>query len=201
MTLEYTPPKSKQKHRNRNVTWYNPPYNKCMISNIGRDYLNLISKHFLSHRPLAKIFNRSNIKVSYSCTSKISQIIKGQNKKIETIHSTTHSNKQCNCRDKKTCPLRVGIKKHSTILGNWLQKNVVYRATVKTNRSVKHYIGDTEGTIKERIYNNKHSFTNRNYSTNTSLTTHIQHLKDKNISPTITREILKLAPAYSKESK
>ena len=84
------------------------------------------------------------------------------------------------------------------LLGNCPQKNVVYRATVKNNRSVKQYIGAMEGTIKQRIYNYKLSFTNRNYSTNTSLSTHIWHLKDMNILPTITRKILKIAPAYSK---
>ena len=82
---------------------------------MARDFLNLISKDFPNYSPQAKIFNRNNIKVSYSCTSNISQIIKGRNKKIETLHSSTHSNKQCNCRDKETCPL----------LGNCLQKNSV----------------------------------------------------------------------------
>ena len=33
-TLEYTPPKSKPKHSNRNITWFILPYNKCIISNI-----------------------------------------------------------------------------------------------------------------------------------------------------------------------
>ena len=187
-TLKYTPPKSKPKHRNRNITWFNPPYDKYITSNIRRDFLNLISKHFPNHRPLAKIFSRNNIKVSYSCTSNISQIIKDHNKKIETIHSTTHSNKQCNCRDKETCPLQ----------GNCLQKNVVYWGNVKTNSSVKQYIGATDGNIKQGTYNHKLSFTNRNYSTNTSLSTHRWHLKGMNISPTITWEILELAPTCSK---
>ena len=112
-TLEYTPLKSKLKHRNRNITWFNPPYNQFVTSNIGRDFPN--------HSPQAKIFNRNNLTVSDSCTSNISQLIKSYDKKIESIHSTTHSNNQCNCRDKETYPL----------LRNCQQKNVVYRATVK----------------------------------------------------------------------
>ena len=114
-TLEYTPPKCKSKHRNWNITLFNPRYNQCVTSNIGRDFLNLKSKDFPSQSPLDKIFNWNNIKVSYSYTSNVSQIIKGHNKKIETIHSNTQPKKQCNCRDKKTCPL----------LGNCLHKNVV----------------------------------------------------------------------------
>ena len=41
--LEFIPPKDKSKHRIRNIIWFNPPYNKCISSNIGRDFLNLIS--------------------------------------------------------------------------------------------------------------------------------------------------------------
>ena len=118
-----------------------------------------------------KIFKRNNINVNYSCTSNICQIIKGHIKEIEITHSNI-PNKQCNSRDKETCPL----------LGNCLQKSVVYRTTVKTNNPFKQYIGSTEGTIKQGIYDHKLSFTNRNYSTNTFLSIHFWHLKDKYIT-------------------
>ena len=158
------------------------------LYNRGRDFLNLITKHFPNKIPQAKIFNKNNIKVSYSFTSNMSQIIKKHNIKIASINSKTYPSNQCNCRVKIACPL----------LGKCPNKNVIYKAIVKTNNSVKHYIGATEGTIKLRIYNHKHFFTKRNYSSNTSLSSYIWHLKDTNISPTITWEILKLAPAYSK---
>ena len=58
-----------------------------------------------------------------------------------------------------------------------------------------------EGTIKQRICNHKLSFTNRNYSSNTSLSSYIWYIKDTNNSPTITWEILKQAPAYNRTSK
>ena len=105
--------------------------------------------------------------ISYDMLMRYCIYIKGLNKNIETIHSTTYSNKQCNCQDKEICSLQ----------GNCLLKNIVYRATVKTNCSVKQYIDAMEGTIKQRIYNHKLCFTNRNYSTNTSLSTHMWHLK------------------------
>ena len=95
----------------------------------------------------------------------------------------------------------VGIKKHAPQLGNCLQENVVYRATIRTNNSIKQYGDETEDTVKQRIYNHKLSFTNRNYSTNTSLSIYIWRLKDMNISRTITWEILKLVPAYSNTSR
>ena len=85
---------------------------------------------------------------------------------------TRHPFNQCYCRVKSTCPL----------LGKCLYKNI--KDTVKTNNSVKHYIGATEGTIKQN-FSTINFFTNRNYSSDTSLSSYIWHLKDTNISPTI----------------
>ena len=121
----------------------------------------------------------------------MSQIIKKHNKKIASTNITTHPSNQCNCRVKSTCPLPEKC----------LYKNIIYKATVKTNNSVKHYISVTEDTIKQRIYNHKLSFKNRNYASNTSLSSYIWHLKDTNISPTITWVILKQPPTYNKTLK
>ena len=71
------------KHRSRNIIWFNPPYNKYISSNIGRDFLNLISKHFPNKSPLVTIFNK-NIKISYSCTNNVAQII------IKTYKKKSH---------------------------------------------------------------------------------------------------------------
>ena len=103
-------------------------------------YKNLIYKHCFY---IAKIFNKNNIKDSYSCTNNMLQIIKKTQQKIASTNSTTHPSNQCNCRVKNTCSLPE----------KYLYKNFVYKATVKTNNSVKYYIGTTEGTIKQRIYN------------------------------------------------
>ena len=89
-TLKYTHPKGKPKHTNRNITWYNPPYNKCVTSNIGRDFLNLITEHFPNKSSVVKIFNRNNVKISYSCSSNMSQIIKKNTTKTR-IHQQYHT--------------------------------------------------------------------------------------------------------------
>ena len=51
--------------------------------------------------------------------------------KIKTLHRNKHPNKHAT----------VEIKKHAPLPGNYL-KNVVYRAYVKTNNSVKQYEGE-----------------------------------------------------------
>ena len=119
----------------------------------------------------------------------MAQIIKKHNKKIASTNSTPQPYNQCNCRVKSTCPQT----------NKCLYTNTIYKSTVKTNNSVKHYISATEGTIKQRMDNHKHSFKYRNYAFNNSLSSYIWQLKDTIISHTITWEILKQAPANNKK--
>jgi hypothetical protein len=44
-------------------------------TNIGRNFLSLIDKHFPSFFSFHKIFNRNTVKVSYSCMSNVKSII------------------------------------------------------------------------------------------------------------------------------
>ena len=61
-------------------------------TNIGREFLNLVSKHFPKKHRYNKIFNKNTVKVSYSCTDNLQTIIKKHNRKIlETTTNTTIS--------------------------------------------------------------------------------------------------------------
>ena len=60
-----------RKNRQRNIIWFNPPYSMNVQTNIGREFLNLVSKHFPKNHRYNKIFNKNNIKVSYSCTDNL----------------------------------------------------------------------------------------------------------------------------------
>ena len=79
------------RHRNRprNIIWFNPPYSENVQTNIASSFLRLIDKHFPKSHVLHKIFNRRNVKVSYSCTGNMSSIIKSHNTKILS-NSDTH---------------------------------------------------------------------------------------------------------------
>ena len=59
--LTYNPPqeqaqKNKRK-RTRNITWYNPPFNSNIKTNLGRKFLHIVDRCFPKHHPLHKIFN------------------------------------------------------------------------------------------------------------------------------------------------
>ena len=104
---------------------------------------------------LGKYFNRSNVKVSYSCMDNMESIIAGQNRKIirqEREKSTTSENKkECNCR--------VGCKMHHVALkGKCLTQSITYKAKVPTIDETSAYLGLTSNTVIERCLNHTKSF-------------------------------------------
>ena len=138
-------------------------------TNIGREFLNLFSTHFLKNHRYSKIFNKNNMKISYSCIDNLQTIIRKHNRKIlrkilKTSKTPSTENK-CNYRKKNNCPL-----KH-----NCLTSSVVYNANVTTENDTtrENYIGLTEGTFKQHYTQHKLSFRNRNYSNSTELSKHI----------------------------
>ena len=60
-----------RKNRQRNIIWSSPPYSMNVQTNIAREFLNLVSKHFPKNHRYRKILNKNNMKVSYGCTDGI----------------------------------------------------------------------------------------------------------------------------------
>ena len=77
-------------NRNRIVVWFNPLFCKLTNINIGRYFLNLLDRHFNKDNPLSKIFNRNSIKISYSCTNNMYEILNNHNKRL-----LDESNRNC----------------------------------------------------------------------------------------------------------
>ena len=80
-TLTYTKTTNvNNRNRARNIIWFNPPYSQNVKTNIGKTFLKLVKKHFPRGHKLYKIFNRKTVKLSYSCMSSMSSVIKQQSK-------------------------------------------------------------------------------------------------------------------------
>ncbi len=160
-----------RRNRHRNIIWFNPPFSKNVKTNIARNFLCLIDKHFPPNHKLHKIFNRNTVKVSYSCMNNVKSIISKHNTRI-----TGRSKPQCEvidpctCWDKKTCP-------------------------------TKHYIGMTASTFKERYRNHIKSFNHKRYSNDTELSKYIWKLKDNKQDFDITWSVLKQSISYTGGSK
>ena len=198
--LEYAPDSSSDNHtpsnkrkRKRHIIWFNPPFSRNVRSNIGRDFLKLIDKHFPKTNELHKIFNRNTVKVSYSCLENVKSVISKHNKRVLNNMNGTKAKsgiqRNCNCRSHEECPLQ----------GSCLTKSIVYKAEVmlKESQEVKQYIGMTANTFKERYNNHKKSFKNPLYQNETELSKYLWKLKETKKEFSVKWSVMKRAPWYS----
>ena len=174
--LKYTPSdtsfqeENDQRTRRRKIIWFNPPYSKSVKTNIGKNFLHLLVKHFPTNNKMHKIFNKNTVKVSYSCMKNMDSIISGHNHNILNPKQRSFG---CNCRKKDSCPLN----------GECLTPKVIYRADVtnEANNDQKFYFGLAETTFKERYNNHKRDVKHIKYQYNTELTKYIWNLKNNSI--------------------
>ena len=192
----------KKKSRKRNITWYNPPYNNGVETNIGKQFLIIIDTHFGKTRKdnLQKVLNRKTMKIGYSCSKNFSTIIKNNNEKILNKYSETERNKnhskldnKCNCREVSKCPLN----------GECKSTGLIYRAVVteENTENSSQYIGSTEGQFKTRYNNHKSNFNNKHQKDSTALSKHIWKIKDKNKKPIVKWNIEKQCGIYKSGQK
>ena len=148
-SLEFNPShqnNDKKKTRSRKIIWFNPPFSETVKTKVAEKFLSLIDKHF-EKTELRKYFNRSTIKVSYSCMTNIEAVLSGHNKKLlsKTFKSNQDKNvKDCNCR---------GGTKNCVLNGKCLSKGVVYKAEVLSTGMTASYIGIAANSLKERYAN------------------------------------------------
>ena len=159
VNLIFKKPAEKQNRtRSRKIIWFNPPFNKSVTTNVAKRFLNLVDRHFPKTNTLLKIFNRNTVKVSYSCTENMANVIKSHNKK--TTMSNEKSVAACNFRNKGGCPL-----------DGLCQTNVIiYKCVVSTkNMTEKVYLGNAEGDFKKRYYNHRKNHLKIDYTNVTPL--------------------------------
>ena len=182
-----------KKVRQRKIIWFNPPYSVNVETNIGKTFLKLIDKHFPKTNKFHKIFNRNNVKVSYSCLPNFANMIKSNNNRILSEEKTQDQPK-CNCRQKDTCPLE----------GHCLDKELIYRCILKENTTSDgvNYNGLTENTFKDRFYKHRNSFKYESKANSTELSKHFWEMKRKGIKkPIMHWSAIDYAKPYQNGSK
>ena len=58
-----------------NKMCFNPPYSTNIVTKVGKHSLSLLDKHFTQPSKFQKVFNRSTVKISYSCIPNMKTII------------------------------------------------------------------------------------------------------------------------------
>ena len=101
-----------------------------MLKVTWRIFLHLLDKHFGRNYKYYKIFNRNNVKTSYSCVDNIKNIISSRNKGITNFYNEMNG-KTCNCRSKSKCSLDNKCKKLLK-----LTDKIVYKVEVETNDGI-----------------------------------------------------------------
>ena len=177
---------SRPTRKRRRIVWYKPPYSKSVATNIGREFFKLLRLHFPKQHPLHSIFNRNTVKLSYSCSANMDNILKAHNAKILLKDENKDDDKTCNCGDKATCP--VANKCHTT--------NVVYKATVQHKDKTQHYIGMTQNSFKTRYTLHKSSLRHSKHRNQTELSNLIWTLNDKGTTYKLTWNIIDRARPY-----
>ena len=134
--------KTKQKKQS-NIIWFNPPYDKNVVTKVGHYFLKLLDKHFPRQHKLHKAINKNTVKVSFGSTKNIKSIINSHNKKVLHPNRPCPNEQNSNCIKKELCPLN----------GNREAENIVYEATIICNEQTygdNIYIGIAETTFKKR---------------------------------------------------
>ena len=178
------------KNRKRKITWFNPGFSLNVSTNIGKNFFSLSGKHFPKMHQLHKLFNRNNIKVSYSSLPNFKSVINGHNKNILNEQEKTSP---CNCRDKTSCPLN----------GSCQHKNLVHFCKVSTpdiKQNHPHCIGLAEHTFKDRLYKHNNSFKYESKRNSTELSNFIWGKKKEKINVDLDWSILDKAKPYSPAS-
>ena len=179
-----------QRKRKRNITWFNPPFDRQVKTNIGKAFFKIVNDCFPNEHILHKIFNRNTLKISYSCMPNIKDHIDAHNKRQMKKEQTQEN--ECNCRRKDNCPVD----------GKCLQASIVYQASViASNQTTATYIGLSETSFKTRYNNHKQSFNKENLKNVTELSKHIWKLKQDKIEHRIKWTIVGKARAYNNRTK
>ena len=72
---------------------------------IGKLFLNCLDKHFPPHNKLYKLFNWTNVKISYRCMPNMNSYTYMHNHKVLNEKPNETGINNYNCCNKDTCPL------------------------------------------------------------------------------------------------
>lgn len=191
--LKYNPsPQSTKNKRNRRrkIIWFNPPFSRTVVTNVGKDFLRLLDLHFPRHDPLHKIFNRNTVKISYGCMPNIQATISSHNKTILNEKEPLVRG-DCNCRSNRDeCPLG----------GECTTPNVLYEGVISSNLpdyENKIYKGISEPPFKTRLGNHKKSFNNTKYQSESTLSKEVWRIKNQGGTYKIAWRVIKQHPGFN----
>ena len=111
----------------------------------GENFIKLIKKHFKKGTEMGKLFNSSNVKMSYGCTSNMRSIIAAHNSRLhnDDIQKENPPKKEAVCKCGGACNLN----------GRCVDSDLVYSSQLTSTQSgdVNAYLGSTSQQARSRI--------------------------------------------------
>ena len=187
---------SRKRRRSKPSIWFNPPWAENVATNVGADFLKIVSASFPKGHPLYPLFNRNTVKISYRTTANMAKIISRHNNKLfnktKEEAPAAKPQKDCNC-NKASLPCVMG--------GKCVPGNVIYEGAVTRHDTGKteYYTGLSEPSWKLRWNNHKTNFKNDTKAnrTATCLSKYVWKLKDKKIQYSMKFKQLARAPSFN----
>ena len=185
----------KRKRPNNRITWYNPPWNCDLKTNLGKKFQNLISNHFKDD--LAWLNSRT-IKLSYSTVNNVKADYTAHNRKLLSKNSKKSKKVgACSCHT-----IRKGVPRVCDMPEICSLKNVVYECKITENSGEysgqsESYVGITKGRFIARKRQHETSFLIRESKTATTLSEFVHDLKEGGIEHSFQWKILQQARSYS----
>ena len=182
--LAYVLPQTgKRKRRQKTrITWFNPPYSMNVQTNVGKQFLELIDKHFPPGHPLHSTINRQTVKISYRCLPNMGAIIAKHNSKVfrKAEGKSAPPQPSCNCQNKEECP----------VPGACNQSGIIYQTTVKSEgRKEEYYVGEAKN-FKTRFYAHRKTLNDEFAENSTTLSTYYWKEKNAGRNPTVSWKFL-----------
>ena len=92
-TLKFEKPSQKtRRNQNRKVTWFNPSFSLNVKTKKGKEFFELIRKHFPRNHSFRKILNLNTIKISYTSMKNMKNLIKPHNARV--LKNQEHTEKK-----------------------------------------------------------------------------------------------------------
>ena len=169
----------RKRSRSKKVIWFNPPYSMNVNTNVGKEFLLLLDKHFPKNNPLSKFLNRNTVKMSYRCMPNMGRCLAKHNSKILRGEMNPLPRKEANCNCQKS------KKGECPIPGACNQDGVVYQASVTTNDGRKEdYVGLAKH-FKKRWHKHKATLKDSEADGQTTLSRYVWKKRQEGLDPKI----------------
>ena len=179
-----------RRRRSRRVTWYNPPFSVGVATNMKKEFLNLVDKHFVTGHCLREVMNRTAIRVSYQAMPNLGAKIASHNCKVMREEVKKTQKEKGKKKRKGECNCQISRKAECPTPGMCNTDGVIYQALVKTNDGGEEtYVGLAKN-FKKQFRSHRRTLATELEGEKTTLSTYFWKMEEEEKEPIVTWKFL-----------